>query len=118
MTIPVINAIGSGPVLAYHRNKTAASLSLWPRRQPVCLCEEPAAAFGHAEGTIRYRPTGEEFGFINACQPEPRESVLADRNPTCDVRAYTGGLQVSKHMCSPNSNPNWAPGLQAHVVAA
>ena len=36
--------------------------------------------------------------FVNYCEPEPRESVLADRNPTCDVRAYVGGLQVCKHM--------------------
>ena len=55
------------------------------------------AAFGHAKGNIKYLPTGEEFGFINGCSPEPRESVLADRNPMCDVRAYTGGLQVCKH---------------------
>ena len=26
--------------------------------------------------------------------------MLADRNPTCDVRAYVGGLQVCKHMWS------------------
>ena len=34
------------------------------------------------------------------CQPEPRESVLAQGNPTCDVRAYVGGLQVCKHKWS------------------
>jgi hypothetical protein len=76
-------------------------LSLWPAADDqVCLCEEPAAPFGSAKGTIKYKPTGEQFGFINACAPEPRESVLASRNPTCDVRAYTGGLQVCKHMWS------------------
>merc|ERR1711871_1201793 len=99
--IPFINAIGSSPTLTYHINKTASSISLWPAGdQQICLCEQPAAPFGQAKGDIRYKPTGEKFGFINACQPEPRESVLADRNPTCDVRAYTGGLQVCKHMWS------------------
>jgi hypothetical protein len=83
---------------ADHVNKTAASIALWPTEgQQVCMCEQPAAAFGHAKGNIKYKPTGEQFGFINGCSPEPRESVLADRNPTCDVRAYTGGLQVCKH---------------------
>ena len=102
--IPVINAIGSSPTLTYHRNKTATSISLWPSgeasAQPVCLCEQPAAPYGAATGQIKYKPTGEQFGFINGCSPEPRESILASRNPTCDVRAYTGGLQVCKHMWS------------------
>ena len=47
-----------------------------------------------------YVPSGEQFGFYNDCAPEPRESILAARNPTCDVRAYSGGLQVCKHKWS------------------
>ena len=66
----------------------------------MCLCAMPAAAYGKAAGTIKYLPTGEQFGFTNFCQPEPRESVLANHNPTCDVRSYVGGLQVCKHMWS------------------
>ncbi len=99
--IPLINAIGSSPQLTYHRNKTATTISLWPSGEAsVCLCEQPAAPYGAAIGQIKYKPTGEQFGFINGCSPEPRESILASRNPTCDVRAYTGGLQVCKHMWS------------------
>merc|ERR1711871_382976 len=100
MGIPFISAIGSTSNFAYHRNKTASTLALWPtdRNEAVCLCEKPAAPYGQAQGRIKYKPTGEEFGFVNYCQPEPRESVLWDRNPTCDVRAYVGGLQVCKHM--------------------
>merc|ERR1712194_750521 len=101
LQVPFINAIGSGSNLSYHINKTASSLSLWPTAsEQVCLCEQPPAAFGSATGNIKYLPSGEEFGFINACLPEPRESVLFDHNPTCDVRAYVGGLQVCKHMWS------------------
>ena len=48
----------------------------------------------------KYLPTGEQFGFRSSCQPEPRESILAGRNPTCDVRTYAGGLQTCKHMWS------------------
>lgn len=98
LEIPFINAIGAGPHLGYHSNKTAATLTLWPLpEQPACICKQPPAPFGAAKGDILYKPTGEQFGFINACSPEPRESVLAGRNPTCDVRKYTGGLQVCKH---------------------
>ena len=99
--IPFINAVGASPVYAYHLNKTASTLSLWPTtEQAVCLCEQPAAPFGSCAGTIEYAPTREKFGFINGCSPEPRESILANRNPTCDIRAYAGGLQVCKHKWS------------------
>jgi len=99
--IPIINALGSSAVFTYHKNKTASSISLWPAQgRGICLCEHPAALFGSAKGNIKYIPTGEEFGFINGCTPEPRESILANRNPTCDVRAYVGGLQVCKHKWS------------------
>ena len=101
LSVRFISAVGATPSLSYHKNKTASTLALWPAAgAPACLCAQPAAAFGHATGTIKYLPTGEEFGFVNYCQPEPRESVLAQRNPTCDVRSYVGGLQVCKHMWS------------------
>jgi len=38
--------------------------------------------------------------WSNDCYPEPRESVLAQRNPTCDLAVYAGGLRVCKHMWS------------------
>jgi hypothetical protein len=101
LSIPFITAIGTGSALAYHASKTASSITLWPNAgQSVCMCEQPAAPFGSAKGNIKYLPTGEEYGFVNYCEPEPRESVLASHNPTCDVRAYVGGLQVCKHMFS------------------
>ena len=128
LNVPLITALGSSPVFAYHRNKTASSLSLWPAvtpaaaaaaaaapatatpttsppfapfaAPPVCLCEEPPTPFGAAQGNLRYKPTGEQFGFVSYCEPEPQESVLFERNPTCDVRSYVGGLQVCKHMWS------------------
>lgn len=101
LEVPFISAVGSTSALSYHKDKTASTLALWPSAgKSVSLCSYPAAPFGSAVGTIKYLPTGEEFGFTNYCQPEPRESVLAQKNPTCDVRAYVGGLQVCKHMWS------------------
>jgi len=101
LQVPFISAVGSSVALAYHKDKTASTLAMWPSAgQPVCLCSMPAAPFGSAAGTIKYLPTGEQFGFTNYCMPEPRESVLAQKNPTCDVRSYVGGLQVCKHMWS------------------
>eukprot|EP01047_Picozoa_sp_COSAG01_P070230 COSAG01_NODE_10588_length_2127_cov_2.525148_2_plen_133_part_01 len=52
--IPFISALGGEPHFStntFHRNKTAASISLWPAGgQPVCLCEQPAAPYGAAKG--------------------------------------------------------------------
>ena len=86
LQLPFISAVGSTAALSYHKAKTAATLALWPSagQRSLCLCAMPAAAYGKAAGTIKYLPTGEQFGFTNFCQPEPRESVLAQRNPTCD----------------------------------
>jgi hypothetical protein len=106
LSVPFINAVGTSNELAYHSKKTAATLALWPmeagKSSPAsaCVCEQPAAPFGSAEGNLKYLPTGEEYGFVNYCDPMPRESVLFNRNPTCDVRKYVGGLQVCKHMFS------------------
>jgi len=101
LEIDFITAIGSGSEFSYHQNKTADTLTLWPSSpEPVCICKQDAAAFGSAIGRIKYLPTGEEFGFMNLCEPEPEETVLAQHNPTCDVRTYTGGLQTCKHMWS------------------
>ena len=99
LNVPFISAVGVTSSLSYHKNKTASSLNLWPSggAADVCLCENPAAPFGSATGTIKYLPTGESFGFTNYCKPEPRESILFDRNLACDVRVYVGGLQVCKH---------------------
>lgn len=97
--ISFINAVGSSATLSYHKAKTASSIALFPANgQPACLCAFPAAAFGQATGTFEYLPTGETIGFkAGRCAPEPREDVLAARNPTCDVRTYVGGLMSCHH---------------------
>ena len=57
-----------------------------PAPAAACVCAVPAAPFGKGTGTIQYLPTGEQIGFPPRCEPYPRETVLRDRNPTCDIR--------------------------------
>eukprot|EP00039_Didymoeca_costata_P019055 m.336065 g.336065 ORF g.336065 m.336065 type:complete len:758 (-) comp17746_c0_seq1:59-2332(-) len=95
-TLDFITALGNTPTLAYHTDKTAATLYLWPSTpSPVCLCSVPAAPFGKGTGTIEYLPTGESIGFPFRCAPY--ESILGNRNPTCDIRTYVGGLSTCHH---------------------
>jgi hypothetical protein len=99
LTMPFINAIGASATLSYHKIKTVSSIALFPADQaPACVCTEPAAPFGQGVGSFKYLPTGEEIGFAaNRCAPKPREDILAMKNPTCDIRSYTGGLLSCHH---------------------
>merc|ERR1712196_499727 len=63
----------------------------------ACVCSVPAAPFGKGTGTLTYFPTGETIGFPPRCDPYPRETVLRDHNPTCDIQTYVGGLSTCHH---------------------
>lgn len=93
--LPFINAIGSGPTLAYHKNKAPSVIELLPINIPVCVCSIGTLPFGTgaAKGVITYDATNqtEDVGsgtvtFSNRCAPLPTASLLAQHNPTCDIR--------------------------------
>jgi len=101
LTLDFISAVGASPHLSYHKAKASSSISLWPgKSRPACLCSIPAQPFGKGEGTLEYmggpaNPAGETIGFPYRCNPT--ESVMANRNPTCDIRTYEGGLSTCHH---------------------
>jgi hypothetical protein len=74
----------------------------------ACVCATNPAPFGSGKGTLGYVPVdqpGEKgrpatLALTNACPPQPRGDLLAMRNPTCDIRAYTGGQSACHHMFS------------------
>ena len=111
--LPMINAVGSTAAFGYHKTKTATSLVLLPAAATgtggACICAHEPAPFGAGKGSFVYSPVksdrGEKgqaikLGFTNRCAPQPRGDLLAQRNPTCDVRAYTGGQSACHHMFS------------------
>ena len=81
---------------------------------PTCLCSEPSAAvFGGGKGQLIYTPVPDEpggkdstvpgapatsLGFAKNCLPYPSGTMLLEQNPTCDLRAYTGGQSCCHHM--------------------
>ena len=99
LSLPIISAIGASEAFAYHKAKTADTLVLWPSggagENAACVCSLKAAPFGQGVGTVEYLPTGEIIGFPFRCNPT--ESVFTNRNPTCDVRTYVGGLSACHH---------------------
>ena len=111
--LPFINAIGSSGTLGYHKSKTADSMTLLPAGGAgvggACVCAHKPLPFGSGKGSFVYHPVagdpGEKgqaisLGFSNKCAPQPRGDLLAQRNPTCDVRYYTGGQSACHHMFS------------------
>jgi hypothetical protein len=108
-TIPMINAVGSGPKLAYHKMKDPVTLSLLPiGGGGTCVCAGKAAPFGSQKGKLMYTPTNQtgergklgSVSFGNNCAPAPRTVLLEQKNPTCDIRSYVGGQTACHHMWS------------------
>ena len=76
----------------------AAEMRLWPTNSPVCVCSIPAAEFGAGKGSLEYMPTSSTVRFDRPrCDDQPREDLIAQRNPTCDIRTYVGGLDSCRH---------------------
>ena len=95
LELDIIQAVGSTPSFSIHRASGAASVRLWPSGTVedafACVCTTPPAPFGQGSGGLRYLDTGEVIGFAaGRCAEQPREDILAQRNPTCDLRTYVG----------------------------
>ena len=101
LALDFINALGKGPRFAQHHGHTSATILLRPSGgdapTSACICTDGAPPFGQSRGLLRYNPTGETIGFPNKCDPHPRMSLLEERNPTCDLRTYRGGLATCHH---------------------
>jgi len=90
-----ISAIGFGPTFSYHKAHAVDHLKLLPSKKTdaACICAENPKPFGQAKGSLVYED-GTSVGFTNNCLPSPLGSILDDKNPTCDLRFYEGGLNA------------------------
>lgn len=112
--LPFINAVGAAATLSYHKNKLPSKIALLPATSSdgkpasgVCVCASEIPPFGQGKGGFVYHPVhqpGEkgdgQVNYDNSCPPEPTGDLLAQKNPTCDVRTYVGGQIVCHHMWS------------------
>jgi hypothetical protein len=105
----MINAVGSGPKLAFHKTKDPVTLSLLPvGGGGACVCEGKPAPFGSKKGKLHYTPTNQtgekgpegDIAWGNSCAAAPRTVLLEQQNPTCDIRTYVGGQTACHHMWS------------------
>lgn len=83
--------------------------------QPACLCNTGASTlpFGKGKGSMVYTPAPGEpgsptgkapgapkttLGFAKDCRPYPFGTMLLEKNPSCDIRSYTGGQSCCHHL--------------------
>merc|ERR1712012_633752 len=85
--IAVITASGTGPNYAYHgpKQRTGGKLQLSGVDVPTCICN------AGVKGSINGIP------FHKDCKPRPGGDLLQQKNPTCWVETYQGGLQCCHH---------------------
>jgi len=85
--IAVITASGAGPNYAYHgpKQRTGGKLQLSGVDVPTCICN------AGVKGSINGIP------FHKDCKPRPGGDLLQQKNPTCWVETYQGGLQCCHH---------------------
>lgn len=84
-SLPLISAIGSGPNFAEHKYKGAATLALTTLDGATCVCKSGRA------GSIGGIP------FKKDCWDEPYGDLVQQKNPTCWVDTYAGGLRCCHH---------------------
>jgi len=85
--ISVITASGTGPNYAYHgpKQRTGGKLQLSGVDVPTCVCN------AGVKGSINGIP------FHKDCKQRPGGDLLQQKNPTCWVETYQGGLQCCHH---------------------
>jgi len=85
-TFPFINAIGYGPDFSFHQYKTSASITLAiVENLPTCVCND--GIHGWING----------IGFWKDCIDEPIGDLVQEKNPTCTIETYVGGLGCCHH---------------------
>eukprot|EP00117_Sycon_ciliatum_P002473 scpid61495/ scgid7685/ len=84
-SLPFISAIGSGPAFAYHKFKGASTLSYAALDGATCVCN------AGVQGSINGIP------FRKNCLDEPSGDMVEQKNPTCWVNTYAGGLRCCHH---------------------
>ena len=112
-SLPYITAVGSGPTFAYHQSRFIGVLALFASGASTCVCAAAPPTFGNTQdGTLSYSADGTDgknssVGFgkhcVGECAPGDRtctkgSTLLEQKNPTCDVRTYRGGLGCCHHL--------------------
>ena len=84
-TVHILGAIGKDDKYAYHRKRTGGILSYTNDDGSTCVCDNGVS------GTIN------GIAFSKNCAKEPIADLYHQRNPTCFINTYEGGLSCCHH---------------------
>lgn len=79
-TIPIITASGFSYNYAYHKLKSANNIMLKSNDGTTCICDDGRSGFING------------IPFSKRCAPEPTGDLIEQKNPTCFIETYQGGL--------------------------
>mmetsp|Transcript_11909 Transcript_11909/g.30617 ORF Transcript_11909/g.30617 Transcript_11909/m.30617 type:complete len:553 (+) Transcript_11909:1-1659(+) len=111
-SVNFIGAIGRSPSFSYHRARGASALSLKALGVPTCICNTGKKGYI----TTDMNPAPQVFS--KACAPEPYADLLANKNPTCFIETYAGGLKCCKSgniLLDKDQNP-WADNKLTYYI--
>ena len=84
-TIPILTALGNTGSYGYHHLRSSNTISLRAIDSYTCIC------YDGTKGSINGIP------FSKRCAPEPTADLLQEKNPTCWIETYQGGLSCCHH---------------------
>jgi hypothetical protein len=99
-TLDYISAVGTSQALAYHAAHDSLTLSFTPLSGPTCVCDMGMVGQMCETGGMGCR------SFTKDCyarsptlggKGESSGDLLAEDNPTCNSRQYSGGLSCCSH---------------------
>jgi hypothetical protein len=85
LSINYIDAIGSSQVWAHHAQAKGGTLNFVGTDSHTCIC------YGGIQGSI----DGDKFS--KNCVKPPNGDLYSQRNPTCFIELYEGGLHCCRH---------------------
>ena len=88
-TIPFIEAIGSHAYFSIHKVKSSSYLAMISTDSATCICQKTTKYLNYMDQ--------ENMIFSKDCAPEPTGDLLAQKNPTCTLEQYQGGLHCCHH---------------------
>ena len=84
-TLNLINAIGSQVKFSYHHLRSANTLSINSLDGNTCLCDSGKSSYING------------IPFVKNCAEEPVGDLIKQKNPTCFIDTYQGGLACCHH---------------------
>lgn len=85
-SIPIIGALGNTKNISYHKFRSGQNLYISQLNSTTCVCDSEIV-----EGFINGVP------FSKICAPEPKADLLRQKNPSCFIDTYQGGLACCHH---------------------